>query len=530
MSVDGVFIHYLTKELSILKNKRINKIYDLSEREFLFNISNKEKLIISLNLNHSHLRLSSLEQVTYPEPSNLCMVLRKHLERGIIQDIYQKDNDRIVFMKIKNRDELGYEKIKYLILELMGRHANLILADEDLTIIECLKKTPLDSQRLIVPKIKYEVVESLKTNPFCLFSEPTDLNVLEGISNILREEIIYQGSVIKTINQDVKPTIIINKKTFFYCFDLASLAGQRHYFDSLSQMLDYYFTVIENNNIEDQKNKNIINYLKREINKTTKKIAKQENELLVASENLIYEKLGNLLSSNLHQITKSSDKVLVYDYYNNNEPLYLELDPRYSPAKNLEIYFNKYKKAKRTIDFLTQEIIKSREHLDYLQTTLEQVKVSDNLDLREIAIELGLEKSRENHKKKKTKPNYLTYLTRDNNMIFVGKNNVQNNYLTHTLANRNDYFFHVKGFPGSHTILRTNTLTPELINLAAQIAAYYSSRNSSKLDVDYTLIKNVKKVRNRDGSFVIYDNHKTVTVLPDISYINQHAKLINHDK
>lgn len=530
MSIDGVFIHYLTQELCILKNKRINKIYDLSEREFLFLLSGKEKLIISLNLNHSHLRLSSSEQLTYDEPSNLCMVLRKHLERGIIQDISQLNNDRLVFIKVKTNDELGYEKIKYLILELMGRHANLILTDEDYTIIECLRKTPLDSERLIIPRIKYEIPNSLKLNPFSLTSEVSDLNQLEGVSNILREEIIYQNSLIKTINQKVKPTIISSNKVFFYCFDLISIAGKRHYFQSLSEMLDYYFTIILNNQTNNQKNKKIINFLKREITKTKNKISKQENELLSARDNLIYEKLGNLLASNLYKITSNQEKILVEDYYNNNEAIYLDLDPRYSPAKNLEHYYSKYKKAKRTIDVLSAEIIKSKEHLLYLETTLEQVNISDNLDLREIAEELGLEKSHQVNKKKKSKPNYLTFLDEDNNMIFVGKNNVQNNYLTHSLANRDDYFFHVKNFPGSHTIVRTNNLTPELITLAASIAAFYSSRNQAKIDVDYTLVKNVKKLKNRDGSFVIYDNFKTITVLPNIDYINAKTKQINHGK
>ena len=529
MSIDGVFIHNLVNELKIIEKKRINKIYDINEREFLFYLSNKLTLVGSLNLTYPHLRLTTKTINTLSEPTNFCMVLRKHFEHGIIDSINQYNNDRIIIIKVLQADELGYQSVKFLIFELLGRHANLILTNEDMIIIDCLRKTPLDSMRLLVPKVTYQFPTTDKLNPYTVTTDTTTIDNFEGLSNIIKNEIKHIKSLHQVLYRPVKPTLIkLNDKYNFYWTDLLTLSGEKQYFKSISSLLDYYYTEISEIFLQKEANRKLVNYINHEIKKTTSKISKQEIELSQAKDNLIYEKLGNLLASNLHKVNKGDNMVIVEDYYEGNNLIELKLDPKLSPSQNLEAYFNKYKKAQRTISILTEEIKKSFQHLQYLQTLQEQIQLATEVDLEEIALELGL-KEQSPKKKTKVRPNYLTFTDTTGNLIFVGKNNIQNNYLTHTLANKNDYFFHVKDAPGSHVIVRTNNLTDELIGLAAQLAAYYSNYHS-KTTVDYTLVKYVKKVKGMPGSFVIYTNQKSVTVTPNKEYFLGQLKEVNHDK
>ena len=208
----------------------------------------------------------------------------------------------------------------------------------------------------------------------------------------------------------------------------------------------------------------------------------------------------------------------------NGLPYTIKLDPLLSPTKNLENIFSKFKKAKRTIIHLKEQMERTKQDIEYYICLLEQLNLARANDLKEIYQELNLKKT-VNNTKKDSKPNLTTYQDDDGNQILVGKNNIQNNYLTHKLAKKTDYFFHVQGSPGSHTILRNNNPSLKTIHLAAKIAAFYSkSRYSSNVAVDYTFVKNVKKVPNEKGSFVLYTNYKTVFVTPDGEELKSYLK------
>ncbi|MDD3171206.1 MAG: NFACT RNA binding domain-containing protein, partial [Bacilli bacterium] len=212
------------------------------------------------------------------------------------------------------------------------------------------------------------------------------------------------------------------------------------------------------------------------------------------------------------------------DFYVTNEEITIELDPLLTPSKNLEHIFNKYKKAKRTIAHLEEQMEITKQDIEYYRCLLEQLNLSRSLDIKEIYEELKLKKVI-SKTRKSPKPNITTYQDQSGNTILVGKNNVQNNYLTHKLANKNDYFFHVQGSPGSHTILKYDMITDDGLHLAAKIAAYYSkSRFSSNVAVDYTLVKNVRKVPGTKGSFVTYTNYKTIFITPNIEEIKMYLK------
>lgn len=524
--IDGIFVHFLVNELKQLNNLRINKFGSIKDTDFYLSLQNKKNLLFSLNSNTLNVRITNetlASNVTLP---NFHKLLKKYLESSIIKEISQYNNDRIIIFDIASFDEMGYLiKIK-MIFELFGRNNNLIITNDDYIIIDAYKRCFEDknNDRLIIPKAKYYFPESDKINPF---TNPNSLYNLEGVSNLLQGELEYTNST-EILYSKVIPTIIKTKtKTYFYVFDLTYLDGERIHFNTISELLDYYYQYI---NKEDNKNQNqllIIDKINHEIAKINNKISKQENELLKAQENLSYEKKGNILASNLHLIKKGDKNVTLYDFYENKD-IVITLDPLLSPKENLKAFFTKYQKAKRGIGEITKQIENGKADLDYYNCLLNQVKIASKNDYLEIYEELKeskvLNKEIKNNKARKTKPNFLTFKTKDGDVVLVGKNNVQNNYITHTLAKDYDYFFHVQNVPGSHVIVKTQNLTQDLITLAATIASYYSSYSTStNVCVDYCLVKYVRKVPGMKGSFVTYKNFKSVFAKPDLDYIKNNT-------
>ena len=528
MSFDGVFIHHLINEVrEQITNQRINKVFLIDFQNFILNLSNRKNLLLCLNSDNSHFRFTTEDYLHSNKVNPFYITLKKYLASSVIVDIKQIANDRIVDISIDSYNELGYSQRIHLILELFGRNSNFYITDSIYQIIDCYKKNILLSEntsRVLLPKMTYTNPTTDRINPFTtkvIYNE----NKYLGVSNLLYAEIIYQNNL-EIINKKTEPQIITtSQKIYFYCFDLEHLQGEVTYFPSLSELLEYYYLNNRNLIIQSAEQKQVENYLKREIIKVQNKIQKQEQEKREAVLNLDLERIGNLLSTNLYRVSKNSSQITVLDFYNNNQEIVIPLNPLLSPAKNLDNIFSKYKKAKRTLIYVEEQIKASINELQYLETLKEQFLISKASDLKEIIEELGLNK-KNNQPKKKTKPQITKYYDALGNLIMVGKNNIQNNYLTHTLANKNDYFFHVKNAPGSHTILRTKSLTEEAIILASHIAAIYSkNKYSSNVAVDYTLVKNVRKVPKTKGSFVTYTNYQTSYVTPDIDYITKHTTL-----
>lgn len=528
MIADGIFIHHLVDELKQeLINSRINKIMQIDNNSFLFNLQGRRKLYISLNPDICHLRLTNSDYIASSKHFPVYTALKRNFESSVIKDITQYENDRIVVIEVEASDELGFKSTYFLILEFFGRNSNLFVVDSEFIIVDCLKKSFVledNDKRILVPKMKYTFPEQTKTNPFKT-NEVIDINNYQGMSNLVYAEVIYRNTL-DFIKQKPIPTLIKTaKKTLFSCFDLTHIEGEKLVFPTLSELLEEYYINQKNITTQNNEQKLLENYLKREIAKIKKKIQKQIQEKDKAYKNLSLEKIGNLLSANLHKVEKHASSITVEDFYNNNELIKIELDPKLSPAQNLEAIFNRYKKAKRAIGLISEQIEASKNELEYLETLQNQLSIAKHQEIKEILDELGLMSSKEKARhKRKPQIELETFEDRHGNIIWVGKNNIQNNYLTHQLAKKTDYFFHVKDIPGSHTILRTNNLTDEVIRLSAQIAAYYSkARQSSNVAVDYTLVKYIKKVPKTKGSFVTYTNQKTVFVTPDIDYIKDNT-------
>lgn len=514
MAFDGLFIHHLINEIkNDIIDKRINKFLTVNDTDFLLQLSNKKNLFITLNRSSSY--FCEVDCSLLQSQSHLTNFIKKHLEGGIIKDISQYNNDRIVTISILSSDDFGYKKKYYLILELTGKNSNLIITDEDFVIVEALKKSYLTDDRIIQVKAKYSYLSSNLINPF-LSSNEIVTNKYEGISKTVHNEIDLYG-VIEVINRPTKPTLFIKDKLDFYCFDLFHLDGERKEYESLSSLVCDYYKRLNLESVKSMDELNAYNHITKTLSKLNTKLSKQENELQSAYDNLSLKETASLLAANIHLVKPYQDSITVKNFYNNDTLITIPLNTKISVNENVNYYFDKYKKSKRAVEEIKKTIQNTKNDILYYEDMLSQLSFVQMGDLKELMVEIGIKKPL----KMKQKINILTYNLKDGSIIMVGKNNIQNNYLTHTLAKKDDYFFHVKNVPGSHVIFR-GTLTNENIAICGAVASFYSKLNKSiNVCVDYTLVKWVKKIPGMKGSFVSYTHEKNVFSNPSLDFINK---------
>ena len=517
MALDGLFLHHLINEIKAsVKDTKIYNIVSMNDTDYAFCLSNKKTLLISVSPSASNIRLSNKEYLA--SNALLSTYFKKHLVGGIIKDVRQYKNDRLAIIDIDAFDDLGYTLSYKLYIELMGKNSNLIITNSDDIILEAVKKSYLTDSHLIKTGIKYIPLEDNKISPFDA-NEQTSVEDIQGLSRQVIQEINTYG-LKSVLAYPIKPTLIYSNKVVFYCYDLKDVYGERKYFDSLSSLLEYYFDEVVKANNETQDLINTRKYLNKEIEKATNKLEKQKIELSEASNNEKIEKYANLLKANYHLIKPYTASITVFDY-ETNENIVIPLNKKLKANENIDYYFNKIKKNKRTVTVLTEKIKDTEKEIDYLNENLTYLDFSKVGDLKEIMTELGLKKA----PTKKSTPHIAKYVDERGNIYYFGKNNVQNNYLTHTYASASDYWFHVKSIPGSHVVLR-GILDEDSITLASHIASYYSkAKEHNHVCVDYTLIKWVKKIKGEIGSNVIYTHEKTAYCDPSLDYINSHAKL-----
>ena len=532
MPQDGIFIHYLVEELKpVLIGGKINKIHQPSPLLLLFQIRNKGtnyNLLISSTIDTPRMHLTEQKFVNPQNPLNFCTLLRKHLERGEITDLVQYNNDRLIIMKINSYDELGYETTFSLMIELMGRNSNIILVNDENKIIDAVRKIPpsVSNTRLIIPKASYHYPESNKLNPYSVDEDFINYDQLEGCSKVLINEINNtQENILNIINQPVNPVLFQKDKPDFYCFDLKHLNVNKQFFPSLSILLDHFYTSTLKTKTEDANN------LKRVVKNKLNHCYKKENNLIddlnKAEENLKYNDLGILLQTNLYQVKKGMETITVINFLSNNEEIVINLDPNKDPSENLKAFFTKGKKAKKTLVEANKQLVLVREEIEYLENILFQLEDATPTECEEIKNELiqnGYIKNKAKRSSKNQKLSITKY-TIDNIDIYVGKNNLQNNFLTHTLAKPIDYWFHIKDGTGSHVIVKVPNiefeLTENIIRFAANAASYYSKfRTSSSVPVDYTRVKYIKKIPGQMGSKVTYTNQLTIYIDPVEPKIN----------
>ncbi|MDA2310015.1 Rqc2 family fibronectin-binding protein [Bacillus cereus group sp. MYBK35-2] len=560
MAFDGLFTRAITHEITnSLYTGRISKIYQPSKYEILLHIranGKNQKLILSAHPTYARLHLTNQNYDSPALPPMFCMLLRKHLEGGFIEKIEQIDLERIIQITVRSRNEIGDESLKTLVIEIMGRHSNIILVDTKTNnILDSLKHVSLAVNRhrtvyagaeYIAPPAQHKINPlQIETNdefirPLDFLSGNMDkqlVGTFTGISPLFAKEVVKKAGMVNEkaladaffsiqkplLTHTYSPTMTTsNGKEFFYLFPLVHLAGENKTFSSVSELLDrFFFGKAERDRVKQQAH-DLERFMQNEKNKNEKKLIKLEKTLQDAGKADKYQLFGELLTANMYALKKGDKDIEVINYYDENGgTVKIALDPLKTPSENAQRYFQKYQKAKNSIVVVEEQIEKTKEEILYFDSLLQQMEAASSKDIEEIREELAEEgymrnRKTKNAKKKPTKPVLDKYVASDGTEIFVGKNNKQNDYLTTKFARRDEIWLHTKDIPGSHVVIRSLEPAEETLLEAAKIAAYYSkAKESSSVPVDFTKIRHVKKPSGAKLGFVTYDNQQTVYVTPD---------------
>lgn len=539
MAFDGFFIRKLVEELTTeLQFARVNKINNISNNEFIFYArkNKNKKLIISLNPQESRMHLSNNNYENPKNPSNFCTLLRKYLTNSLIESIEQINNDRIIEFKFRTSDELGYKYTIYLIAELMGKHSNLILTDENKKIIDSMKNTyDIEYARPTIAGLTYKLPPTTnKVNPFNFdeypvfeeYSSKVLIDSFYGVSKNLASKFanIEEFKIFcQDFSKQGKPLLLENNnKKDFYFSNLPNFE-EKYSFDTYSELLDFYYQNSKptENNI---KNKKIYQFVTSKISKLNKKIPILQDEIEKSSNTDVDQIKGNLLLANnyLYKNHVPEFAELQNFYSENLETVRIKLDSDLSIERNAEKYFNKAKKNKKKVEILTEQINISKEELNYFKNLELQIETADFSDLEEIKEELiSYSYIKDKVSKKNNKIKY-TVVNYNNTDIYIGKNNIQNDSITNKLAKKNYLWFHVKDLPGSHVVIFSDNPDTDTINIAAMLAAHFSKVvNETSAIVDYTQIRYVKKIPGAKKGMVTYTNQTSIKVNIDKLLLNK---------
>ena len=541
MSFDGFFLHHMVEELQReLVNGRIQKINQPFEQELVLQIrSNRQshRLLLSAHPVFGRIQLTQTTFENPAQPSTFIMVLRKYLQGALIESIEQVENDRIVEITVSNKNEIGDHIQATLIIEIMGKHSNILLVDKSShKILEVIKHVGFsqNSYRTLLPGSTYIAPPSTEAlNPFTIKDEKL-FEILQTQETTAKNlQSLFQGLGRDTANelenilisdklstfrnffsQETKPCLT---ETSFSPVPFANQVGEP--FTSLSDLLDtYYKDKAERDRVKQQASE-LIRRVENELQKNRHKLKKQEKELLATDNAEEFRQKGELLTTFLHQVPNDQDQVTLDNYYT-NQPITIALDKALTPNQNAQRYFKRYQKLKEAVKYLTDLIEETKATILYLEsveTVLNQAGLEEIAEIREELIQTGFIRRRQREKiQKRKKPEQ--YLASDGKtIIYVGRNNLQNEELTFKMARKEELWFHAKDIPGSHVVISGN-LDPsdEVKTDAAELAAYFSQgRLSNLVQVDMIEVKKLNKPTGGKPGFVTYTGQKTLRVTPD---------------
>ena len=541
MSFDGFFLHHMVEELRReLVNGRIQKINQPFEQELVLQIrSNRQshRLLLSAHPVFGRIQLTQTTFENPAQPSTFIMVLRKYLQGALIESIEQVENDRIVEITVSNKNEIGDHIQATLIIEIMGKHSNILLVDKSShKILEVIKHVGFsqNSYRTLLPGSTYIAPPSTESlNPFTVKDEKLFeilqtqettaknlQNLFQGLGRDTANELenILVGDKLSTFrnffNQETNPCLT---ETSFSPVPFENQVGDT--FTSLSDLLDtYYKDKAERDRVKQQASE-LIRRVENELQKNRQKLKKQEKELLATDNAEEFRQKGELLTTFLHQVPNDQDQVILDNYYT-NLPITIALDKALTPNQNAQRYFKRYQKLKEAVKYLTNLIEETKATILYLEsveTVLNQAGLEEIAEIREELIQTGFIRRRQREKiQKRKKPEQ--YLASDGKtIIYVGRNNLQNEELTFKMARKEELWFHAKDIPGSHVVISGN-LNPsdEVKTDAAELAAYFSQgRLSNLVQVDMIEVKKLNKPTGGKPGFVTYTGQKTLRVTPD---------------
>ncbi|OVF00225.1 hypothetical protein CAV53_06295 [Streptococcus mutans] len=540
MSFDGFFLHHLTKELQeqILWG-RIQKVNQPFEQELVLTIRNNRqnyKLLLSAHPVFGRVQLTKTDFQNPQSPNTFTMIMRKYLQGALIENIEQIENDRILEMSISNKNEIGDQIKVTMIIEIMGKHSNIILLDKNEgKIIESIKHIGFtqNSYRTILPGSRYLAPPKIQAqNPFTI-SDETLFEILQTedlAANNLQK--LFQGlgrDTAAELSQRLKTDTFKNFKLFFdsptsptlteKSFTAITFSNSQETFGSLSDLLDYFYQDKAERDRIAQQASDLIHRIQNELEKNKKKLKKQEQELQDTDKAEEFRQKGELLTTYLNQVPNNQDSVELDNYYT-GQKVSIPLNKALTPSQNAQRYFKKYQKLKEAVKHLGSLISETKATIQYLESVdnaLNQASLSEISEIREELVQTGFVKRRHREKiQKRKKPE--PYLASDGKtIILVGKNNLQNDELTFKMSKKGELWFHAKDIPGSHVLIKDN-LNPsdEIKTDAAELAAYFSkARLSNLVQVDMIEAKKLNKPSKAKPGFVTYRRQKTLRVTPN---------------
>lgn len=569
MPLDGIAVSAVVSELNEkLAGGRIEKIHQPEKDEIRLYIKNAKtqmRLILSANSSNPRVHLTEGTKQNPETAPVFCMLLRKHLANGRIISVAQPSFERIIDFAVETRDELGDLRVLHIICELMGRHSNIILVSDG-KILDSIKRVDItvSSRRCVLPGLDYEYPPPQDK---LSFKDATYDEIFEAFLSCCDKDILIEKAVVQKIGgtsplagreiavratgdddcrlsaknlravadaakeflegvREPEPYVIRDTATGnavdFAAYNVTLFGDCLEKYDSISRAMDGFYSLRDNRERMRQKSAALRKTVSNAAERCKKKLQLQQKMLAEAADAEKFRLYGDLITANLYKIKGGEEKLFLENYYEEIMPVVeIPVDAAKTPAKNAALYYSKYQKAKTTKKMVSLQLQKNIAEIEYLSSVLGTIDMAESeQDIEDIKKELAsggyIKKPAA---KKREKPSMPLKFEFSGYEIYVGRNNIQNDYVTLKLGKNNDIWLHAKGIPGSHVLIKSNnTDVPEnVIEAAASLAAYYSSgRESHKLSVDFTFVKNVRKPSGALPGKVVYVNYKTAYVPPKV--------------
>lgn len=578
MALDGAFLKYVKQELDDkLMGMRVDKIFQPNRDEIVVafrGVGASYKVLMSARANSPRVNITSYPPENPQTPPMLCMLLRKRLTGAKLKAITQHQLERVVRFDFDATDELGDKVTLSLAVEIMGKYSNIIFIDGEGNIIDALKRVDMSmsSQRLVLPGLEYrlpppqeklnpletpvsEIIDKIRNSEKTMLLNKALLSVVQGFSPVVCRELehitgrgvsldnksmtdehysrleFFLNRTIKEIRENIGTPCMVQTLegrpldfSFMNILQYGTAAVTVKY-DSFSELLDSFYLERDKAERMRVKGQELLKQLSNISERLARKINTQKVELANSEDREHFRIKGDLIQANLYRIEKGDSEAELENFYDEGMPtITIKLDPALNPGQNAQKYYKDYRKAKNAQQYLTVEIEKAQQELVYIDSVFDCLSRAETerelTEIKQELIEGGYIKRIRSRQKIKGALPPLEFESRSGLKILVGRNNIQNDKLTLKTAKNYDLWFHTKDIPGSHTVIMAQGETPddESILYAAQLAAYHSkAKESSKVAVDYTLIKYVSKPQGAKPGMVIYKNQKTLYVKPSLT-------------
>ena len=569
MPLDALCLWEVTKELQALAGSRVDKVQQPERDVLLLHLRGNAgpvRLLISAGSGSARVHLTRMDRENPAEPPMFCMLLRKHLGGARLLSLEQPAWERVMLLRFACLDEMGEASEKLLAVELMGRNSNIVLVDGAGRILECLHKAdPMSApKRPLLPGLFYALPPAQEKESIFLtteeaFSAAFDsagrdqsaddwlVQAFAGVSPLLAREIVWTAAgesdarlrsltarrlwAAFTALRDAppQPTLLLRSDAPYdlYCRPVRQYgsAVRQERMESFSQLLDSFYTEKERITHQQQRSQALVKLIKNRRERAARKLANRLEERKATAKRETWRQYGDLIKANLYRMKRGQTALEAENFYDpENAPVVIPLEAKLSPQQNAERYYKLYTKAKNAEKVLAEQISEAEKELEYLESVQQELSLaSGEKDLGEIRQELisqGYLHPTDKRRRKDPPPRPLCFRSPDGSLIRVGKNNLQNDWLTLKSAEKNDLWFHVQKSHGSHVVARCTREDREAVETAALLAAWYSdARDSANVPVDYTLVRYVKKPSGARPGMVIYTDYKTIYVTPERSRV-----------